>query len=255
MKGEQMSEEDRELAGLRQTYYGLLVRLFWREPEADWIASLAEGLKERARAAGQLNERMGEGWRRVGEYLDGHNAAEVAEEFTKLFLNPFGAEVNPYESYYLVGNLFKEPLLEVRNFMAQVGLEKRDDEFPEPEDVLAFELEIMRWLIGKELDAEGPDDREGWVVSQAEFLKRHVLIWAPACARDIGAAEDSDFYKGATAILEGFLELERIQFHSIGPEKVETLEEARRRHGGKRSWRGPTFDPGGEDEAPGEPGS
>lgn len=246
---------DAELNGLRQLYYSLLVRLFWREPEPDWVMELAAGIKERGRAAGQLNARMGEGWRLLGEYLESNGADAVAEEFTMLFLGPFGAKVNPYESFYLAGNLFKEPLIHVRAFMGQVGLEKNDVEFPEPEDVLAFELEIMNWLVGKQLAAGTEEEAEGWLASQAEFLKRHLLIWGPVCATDIENAEGCAFYRGVGALLWGFLDMERVQFHGIGPEKIETLEEARRRYGDRRSWRGPTFDPGGGQEEPGKPGA
>ncbi len=161
--------------------------------------------------------------------------------------------MNPYESLYLAGNLFKEPLIRVRGFMQQVGLEKNDAEFPEPEDVLAFELEIMNWLVSKQLAAATEEEAEGWVASQAEFLKRHLLIWGPVCAADIEKAEGADFYRGVAALLAGFLDMERVQFHGVGPERIETLEEARRRYGHRRSWRGPTFDPGGEPEGSDKP--
>ena len=246
---------DTELGNLRRLYYSLLVRLLWREPEAEWVASLAEGIKERARAAGGLNERMGEGWNLIGEFLENNEPEAVAQEFTDLFLGPFGAQVNAYESYYLIGHLFKEPLIAVRDFMGRVGLEKKPEEYAEPEDVIAFELEIMNWLVGKQLGANNSDEEEGWVLSQAEFLKKHLLIWGPACSKDIGAAEAADFYKGVAAILGGFLELERLHFHGFGPDKIETIEEARRRYGSKPAWRGTTFDPEGAGGLPGAPGS
>ena len=172
-----------------------------------------------------------------------------------LVLGPVGAQVNAYESYYLIGHLFKEPLIAVRDFMGRVGLEKKPEEYAEPEDVIAFELEIMNWLVGKQLGANNSDEEEGWVLSQAEFLKKHLLIWGPACSKDIGAAEAADFYKGVAAILGGFLELERLHFHGFGPDKIETIEEARRRYGSKPAWRGTTFDPEGAGGLPGAPGS
>ncbi len=243
---------DKELAALRQIYYHLLVQLLWKEPEPEFVASLSEGLAERTEAAGQLHPRLGAGWRMIGEYLDKKSPAEVGDEFTRLFLGPYNVEVNPYESYYLAGGLFKEPLIEVRNFMAQTGMKKAGEDYAEPEDALAFELEIMNWLIQKQLDAKTNKAEQRWVEAQATFLKQHLLVWGPACARDIEGAESARFYKGAAALLVGLLEMDGAQFHGIGPEKVETLEEARKRHGGRRPWKGPTYDPNAISEPSGE---
>lgn len=234
---------DRELATLRKLYYSLLVQLLWKEPDPDFVTSLRDGLEERAQAAGHLNERMGEGWHMIGEYLDKFDVSALAEEFTYLFMGPHGAKVNPYESLYAAGGLFKAPLIEVRDFMGRHGLKKTDEDYAEPEDVLAFELEIMSWLIQKQMEAKGEKEEQRWVDAQAEFLKQHLLVWGPACAADIENAEIAKFYKGVGAILAGLLEMELVNFHGIGPDTVETLQEARSRHGAKSEWKGPTYDP------------
>lgn len=234
---------DKELAILRKLYYGLLVQLLWKEPDPKFVGSLKDGLDERGRAAGQLNKRLGEGWRTIGEYLDKYDVGEIADEYTKLFMGPYGAKVHPYESMYTAGGLFKGPLIEVRNFLGQIGLAKKEEDYAEPEDALAFELEIMNWLIQKQMEAKGEKEEQRWLDAQAEFLKCHLLVWGPTCAADIENAEIAKFYRGVGALLGGLLEMEEVNFHGIGPGKTESLEEARKRHGAKTDWDGPTYDP------------
>lgn len=237
-------EEFKELTGLRQIYYTLLVRLFWKEPEPEFIASLNSELASRAQAAGQLHPLMGDGWREIGEFLAHHQPDEVVAEYTRMFVGPFQPQVSPYESRYLTGALFKEPLVKVREFMARTGMAKDESQdFPEPEDMLAFELEIMNWLVTKELDAKNAKEARKWVERQAEFFKTHLQVWAPECAKDITEAENAVFYHGVGLLLQGFLELEILNFHDIGPEQVATLEEARRHYGKMRTFKGEVYDP------------
>jgi TorA maturation chaperone TorD len=251
---EQATVRDKELMQFRNTYYSWFVRFWWREPPVEFITALQEDITDRIDAAAAVHPLMGEGWQRIRGFLAERSPEEVAEEFTHLFLGPFGLQVNPYESYYLTGHLFRAPLVTVRAFLKYLGLERREMEFPEPEDVLAFELEVMRWLIGKQMAATDPEEAERWLRLQAEFLKEHLLIWVPTCAQDIEKADGAHFYRGAAMILRGFLEVERALFREWGLDKIMSLEEARKRHGASPTWKGPTFDfPGDEPEAPFSP--
>ena len=241
---EMTAAEADDILTLRRQYYGLLTRLFLREPEPEWLAALEEGLPERADAARLLEPLLGEGWDAMGEFLGAHPFEDAGDDFTRVFLGPYRPEVAAYESHYLTGMLFKEPLIEVRGFMNEVGLEKNDENFPEPEDILAFELEIMSWLLGKEGEATGEEEAERWRGHQALFFKEHLQVWAPTCARDLQEAS-SPFYKGVGLVLEGFLKLEARTYQNLGPDKVATLEEARRKYSSRGTWRGNTFDPSG----------
>jgi TorA maturation chaperone TorD len=238
---------DKELVTFRHTYDSLLVRLLWKEPPADFIAALGDEIEARIDAATAVQARIGEGWRVLQRFLQEASPEAVAEEFTSLFLGPFAPEVNPYESYYLTGNLFKAPLVALRGFLKRLGLEKQEQEFAEPEDVLAFELEVMRWLISKQMAATHPDDVTRWLTWQATFLKEHLLIWAPTCAQDMARASGAHFYRGVGMILEGFLAVERTLFQELGVNEMPSLEEARQRHGARPTWQGPTFDVSGDE--------
>lgn len=234
---------DKELCTLRQKYYSVLVRLFLKEPEWDFLLSLQEGMTERVDWASQISPTMAEGWETIDRVITDKDVEFVTDEFTRMFLGPHEVEIIPYESYYLAGNLFRAPLVEVRGFMKEIGLEKLRDKISEPEDILPFELEILNWLIGKQNNTDSLEEEEKWLDYQTEFLKKHLLVWVPTCAKDIQAVETSEFYRGAAMVLLGYLEMERLLFQDRGLKKIETIEAARKRHGSEGKWKGPLFDP------------
>ena len=237
--------DDRELLSFRQSYYEVLGALFRREPSGELLQQLASGIGERTEAARNLHPLLGAGWEAIERFVAGtppeRLAENVAEEYVTLFIGPLGAAVNPYESFYLTGRLLDRPLADVRAFLKSAGIEKLQ-EYPEPEDFLAVELEVMRWLIGKQMAAADPQDERQWLELQADFLKEHLLVWGPACAKDIERAACAKFYRCAAKILQGFLALELSFFREWGLDKVSSLEEARQRHGVMPTWKGPTFD-------------
>ncbi|MEC9069678.1 MAG: molecular chaperone TorD family protein [SAR324 cluster bacterium] len=233
---------DRELANLRQKFYGMFVKLFWKEPDTEFLLSLLDGIAERVRGSARSSPLMSEGWKDIRSYLEKKGADEVEYELVQLFLGPHQPDILPYESYYLSGRVFQAPLAAVRGFMKEVGIEKKEGQLPEPEDTLGFELEIMNWMISKQTHSEDSYNEEKWIDLQARFLKEHLLVWGPACALDIEAAPHAVFYKGTGKLLRGFLEFEKQLFHDLGPEKIESLETLRKRYGSRKEWKGPLFE-------------
>ena len=236
--------QDRDFIQFRQTYYRLFVQLLWKEPEAGFVAALRDDMHPRTEAAASVHPLMGSGWRLIDDYLADHPPDDVAMEFSQLFLEPFARVVRPYASYYLTGQFFTEPLKTWRGFLKQLGIEKPQG-FTDPEDVLAFELDVMRWLIDKQ--AAAPDDADRWLRLQVACLKEHLLVWAPSCAADIEQAPQAAFYRGAAQLLRGFLKVEQSLFRDWGLDKVATLAEARARYGAGPEWRGPLFDAADEE--------
>ena len=233
---------DRVLANLPQKFYGMFVKLFWKEPDTEFLLSLLDGIAERVRGSARSSPLMSEGWKDIRSYLEKKGADDVEYEFVQLFLGPHQPDILPYESYYLSGRVFQAPLAAVRGFMKEVGIEKKEGQLPEPEDTLGFELEIMNWMISKQISSEDSDLEEKWINLQARFLKEHLLVWGPACALDIEAAPHAVFYKGTGKLLRGFLEFEKQLFHDLGPEKIESLETLRKRYGSRKEWKGPLFE-------------
>ena len=234
-----LSESD--VIRFRCDYYELLTRLLANEPDEPLLQSLRDGIADRAVGAAQVHPQMGEGWRIVGEHLAPEALDGLVDEFTRMFLGPYGDVLNPYESYYLTGRLYSQPLAGVRGFMARHSLERAGDSRGEPEDSLAFELGIMASLAARQL-AGGDVDPGALVEPQREFLSSHLLIWAPACVADMERNPSASFYRGVGLLLNAFLEVERDFFREDGGIEVESLEDARRRYHSV-GFRGPVFDP------------
>jgi len=248
---------DRELLAFRQGYYELLVSLFWREPPGDLLQHLSDGMSERIQAARNLHTLLGEGWEGIQRFLAETPSKELAEtvadEYTRLFIGPHDTQVYPYESFYLTGRLLDRPLANLKTRLKGIGIEKQEG-YPEPEDFLAFELEVMRWLIGKQLKAPDQEEETRRLKLQADFLREHLLVWVPTCAEDIERAQGANFYRGVAMILKAFAQMERTLLHEWGLDKITSLEEVRRRFGAIPMWKGPTFEmPSDEPETPSGP--
>lgn len=241
---------DRDLLAFRQEYYEFFVSLFSKEPSGELLLDLSNGIRERTQAAGNLHALLAQGWDEIGRFLRETPSKQVAEaaadEYTRLFIGPHAPEVNPYESFYVAGRLLDRPLADLKIHLKRLGIEKQQG-YSEPEDFLAFELEVMRWLIRKQTGAADSEEEKRWLRLQADFLKDHLLVWAPSCARDIEKARSASFYRGAATMLRGFLEVERTFMYEWGVEKVKSLEEARRAYGAIPPWKGPTFTMPGEE--------
>jgi TorA maturation chaperone TorD len=230
---------DREVAQFRQQHYGLFVTLLANEPTTDLLAALGRDIGVRAEAARALHPLLGQGWETLAEVLPGLDADAATAEFLRMFIGPFQPESTPYESWYLTGQLFQKPLVDVRGFMKELGLEREEQRFPEPEDVLAFELEIMNWLVTRQLAAQSPQKEAEWLQRQEQFLREHLLVWAPACTEDMERTKSALFYRGVAQLLRGFLAWERAEFQRRGMGVVNTLEQARKGYSQVGRYRGP----------------
>ena len=235
--------EDRELTEFRQQYYGLLVNLLSREPTGALLEAISQGIGERAEAARGLHPLLGEAWDHLEKVLPGLSVETAEEEFLKLFIGPFQPEMNAYESWYLTGQLFQAPLAHVRGFLRQVGLERQEQHYPEPEDALAFELEVMNWLITRQLAAGSEEEQREWMHRQSAFLTQHLLIWVPRCSEDMEATKSASLYKGVAKLISGLVAIERQRLMGHGISQFESLDQARKRYGSPRTFQGPVFDP------------
>ncbi len=236
---------DRDLLDLRLGYYDLFVGLLWREPAPELVSALAHGNEERIRAARALTPRLGEGWEALARLRAAGAPTQLAEaavdEYTRLFLGPGSPALSLYESHYLTGRLFDSPLAAVRASLQELGVEK-DPTYAEPEDFLAFEIEVVRTLLRRQEAAPDRDGQTRAVDGQAMFLKRHLLVWGPTAAGDLAAAGEAPFYQAVGTLLQGFLALEVSLVKEWGPEELRPLDAARQRFTRRSEFRGRIFD-------------
>lgn len=244
---------DRDLSQFRREYYALFSFLFLREPTAALVELLGQNVEARTEAAAALRPILGQGWREVGQFLQKNRgnpqeqAAKMVEEFTPLFVGPLIPKITPCESFYLTGKLFGAPLVLIRNFMRRVGLTK-SDEWPEPEDHIAFTCDIMRQLIIRQEKAPNPDEETQWLNLQGDFWKAHLGRWVPRFAEDL-EKWGGEFYRGIGKVVRGFLEFEKEVLADWGSERPAHLIQVK-----ESSFKGPLFTAEtAEEEPPGPP--
>jgi TorA maturation chaperone TorD len=126
---------------------------------------------------------------------------EVSREFHDLFIGVGRGELVPYGSYYLTGFLHEKPLARLRNDMARLGIERRDD-VAEPEDHIAALCEMMAGLIvgdfGEVLDLD----------EQKKFFQAHIASWAKHFFTDLEGARSSVFYACIGQLGAAFMDVE-----------------------------------------------
>jgi len=88
----------------------------------------------------------------------------------------------------------------------------RAEEFNEPEDHVAFELEFMAYLCQKTTEVLKDGDKGsalGYLKKQQEFLEKHLVPWVPAFCNDVQRVARGDFYKAIAKITNGYLGMEQ----------------------------------------------
>lgn len=193
------SEEDRA----RADHYALLARLFYAAPDAALLGALVQS----ARTLGQGEGAFPQAWAALGEAARRLDEAAVADEFAALFVSVSKPVVMTNASWYLTGFLQEEPLAELRDDLAELGLGRRSGVM-ETEDHISALAEVMRHLV-----LTGPD--EAGLARQQRFFHRHLAPWYERFGDALAAAPGADFYAKAGSLLRAFFDIERQAFDMV----------------------------------------
>jgi putative dimethyl sulfoxide reductase chaperone len=192
----------------RLNIYALLQRLYQNAPDAE----LLNWLKTEGPFADfpvRLDGDAGVALQQVDEALRALEVEELRADFRQLYVGPGPMTAPAWESVYRNEDhlLFDKHTLQVRAFYARHGME-----FVEinkaPEDALSIELEFMRTLAERIVQAINDDDVEteqNLVNEQLLFLKQHLLIWVPKCVKLTQKHAKTAFYSNLADVLQGFL--------------------------------------------------
>jgi TorA maturation chaperone TorD len=194
--GSVMAGEIDEIDLLRAHEYGLLAILLGRAPTQDVLSRIAE-LKGDASPLGMAHLRLAEAAAQT-------DANAVSREFFDLFIGVGRGEFLPYASYYLTGFLHERPLARVREDLAQLGVE-RTEEQREPEDHIAILCEVMAGLASGRFESEPGADRR--------FFERHVKPWAARFFGDLELSSAARFYRAVGGVGRLFMEIEAEAFN------------------------------------------
>ncbi|EKO3713052.1 molecular chaperone [Vibrio metschnikovii] len=177
---------------IRTDIYLMLASLFRAPPRQSQLQFLADLEIE------DNSSVMSQCWlalRHAAQHTDIHS---LEEEYQWLFIGIGRGEVVPFASWHLTGSLMEKPLADLRQHMAQLGLQ-RSDSVKEPEDHIAALCESMAWLI-----SDMPEQ-------QGEFFHRHISSWFNHLAQQIEQAEHANFYRAVSQVFKAFLSLESTQ--------------------------------------------
>ena len=192
--------------------YGVLSRVFYDEPDEDFVRELANGGVADEWPVGDGNGHVHAGLALLRESLSpwGRETAQALRiDYNRLFLGAGGVPVTPWESVYLSNEhlLFEEQTLAVRRCYSRFGLEA-PRLHQEPDDHLGLELAFMLHLCVLALDAleHGDASRfEELIDAQRSFLTDHLLRWAPLCLNRVIEYAGTDYYRGAAHLALGTL--------------------------------------------------
>ena len=182
---------------LRADMYGFLANLLRGEPSNELIKSVAS-IEGDPSAIGSASSVLAT----LASKLSGD---EIRDEYMRLFIGVGRGEILPYASYYLTGFLNDKPLANLRNDMAELGIERAEG-VKDPEDHIVSLFDIMGGMI------RGTFGVPTELVAQAQFFKKHIEPWAPVLMQDIEAAKQAVFYAPVGTIGQAFMDIESAAF-------------------------------------------
>jgi TorA maturation chaperone TorD len=175
----------------RSREYSLLSVLLLRSPDAALLGRLA-ALAGDATPMGAAHAALAEAARRS-------DAAQVGQEYFRLFVGVGRGELLPYQSFYLTGSLYGRPLSAVRARLQSLGIE-RVAGLQEPEDHGGVLCEIMASLTNGTIAA--PPD------ASREFFIEHLAPWMSRFFGDLERADAADFYASVGLLGRRFMQIE-----------------------------------------------
>jgi TorA maturation chaperone TorD len=208
-----------EVASGRAALYELLVTVFRRLPDHDLLEKIGKGDFQHllVRFSELDNDRLNSGVRLLTAYrssLQGRAEEEVLTELsvdrTRILRGTGHPDLKPpYEGLYRRRKEMGDSLLEIIRFYRAAGLLPENTN-QESADYLLVELDFMKQLCLRE--------RKTWlnngglketITHEETFLKEHLGRWAGDFCLAVEKHGATDFYKGFSLILDGFLMMEK----------------------------------------------
>lgn len=138
--------------------------------------------------------------------------ADAIYDYNRLFVGPGKLLAPPYESKYRnhQGLLMQRETINVRRFYEKVGVSV-SEEICEPDDHLAFELELVCYLLSQSVKEE-----KKYRELYNDFFSQHLEKWIFNHCEDVIAKSTSRTCKSLGLILKEFMLLEQKQMPKGG---------------------------------------
>lgn len=181
----------------RANFYGLIARLFYRAPDDQVLAEILH-----ADPFGDPGAEIAQAWQQLAAACRKAFPVQLEDEHTTLFVGTGKAEVTPYLSHYVLAHTIDNPLVDLRQRLAQWGIARRE-EATEPEDHIAALCEAMRFAIA--VQHRSLQEQEGFF---------HQFIYRGACSfcDAVSASPKARFYLPVARFTRAFIEIEHEAF-------------------------------------------
>ena len=196
------ADDAEELA--RAELYGLLARLWWGPPDGELLGQFAVAVTE----APQPGAHLEAPWEALVSAMRQTTPEAAADEYEALFGGVGKPEVFLYGSWHLAGFLNERPLAALRDDLARLGL-ARDEQRGETEDHVAFEFEVMRYLIA------GDDVAVCNLEQQRRFFRAHVQTWVERLCDAVAAHPRARLTRELAEFTRAFVQVETQAFDMI----------------------------------------
>ena len=192
--------------------YHFLGRCFYEAPRAGWLAALAGDRLFEAWPFPSRDDGTAAGLALLSAFCANWDAAGLGTlewDFNRLFVGPGEMLAPPWESVHRSKTklTFQEPTLQVRELYRRFGVEAPGIH-REPDDHLGLELAFLATLSDQAAGAADRGDTAHLArcfQAQSDFLRDHLLAWAPACLALVEKHAETDYYRGAARLALGAL--------------------------------------------------
>jgi len=192
--GPALEDEDRA----RADWYALLAQLYYREPDAGLLASIA---KAGAGNSLETGSPFAAAWGALVVASSIADPAAVQQEYDDLFVGAGRADVSPYASNYLAQTGREKILVELRGELANLGLSRKETS-REPEDHFAGLFDVMRHLVQRgSTDAALQDQRR--------FFGRFIEPAYAAFCDAVLASSQVEYFGRVAVLTKTFLDVEK----------------------------------------------
>ena len=199
------ADSPEELA--RAELYGLLAALWLAPPETALLTQFKVAVTQAPQPGGHLEAP----WGTLVAAMRATTVAAAAAEHDALFHAVGRPEVFAYGSFYLTGFLNEKPLATLRDDLAALGLARQADSL-ETEDHIAFEFEVMRWLIA------GDDVALCNLAQQQRFFRAHLQPWVEKLCDAVEAHLRADVWRAVAGMTRAFVQVEAQGFDLLEAE-------------------------------------
>jgi TorA maturation chaperone TorD len=185
----------------RADLYGLLSRLWFGPPDA----ALKQQFEHAAATGADAGSFLHAPWQQLVAAMRASSVEAARREHDTLFIGLGKPDVYLYASFYLSGFLNERPLVQLRNDLDILGL-ARAGTMTETEDHIAYEFEVMRYLIA------GDDAAQCNLEQQRRFFRAHLQPWAERLCDAVQAHPQGSLYRAVAALTRAFVQVETQAF-------------------------------------------